>query len=310
MTAQRTTVELLIHEGAALLEQAGVWFGHGSDNAWDEAAELVFYAVGLRHDQAPAAYAFVPSDAQRERARALLQRRMQERLPAAYLTQRMWFAGHELYVDERVLVPRSPLAELIEARFAPWIAAERLDTVLDIGTGSGCIAIATALALPQVRVDAADICEGALAVARLNVERYALTQRVRVVRSDVFSALQQQRYDLIVSNPPYVGAVELAGLPTEYAHEPRLGLDGGEQGLDIVLRILAQAHAHLTAGGVLIVEVGNSEELLQQRLPEVPFTWLEFERGGGGVFLLTAAELAVCAPILRAAAMTPAPQSS
>jgi ribosomal protein L3 glutamine methyltransferase len=299
MTANHITVEHLIRNGAALLERAAVWFGHGSDNAWDEAAELVFYAMGLRHEQAPTAYSHVPTDEQRARAEALLQRRVDERLPAAYLTQRMWFAGHELYVDERVLVPRSPLAELIEAGFAPWLAAEGLHRVLDIGTGSGCIAIAAALALPHARVDAADLSEAALTVARLNVERHGLAERVRLIRSDLFSALSGTRYDLVISNPPYVGAAELDGLPREYVHEPRIGLYGGEQGLDIVLRILAAAPTHLTGDGALIVEVGNSEELLQELLPEVPFTWLEFERGGGGVFLLTAQELAACAPSLH-----------
>jgi ribosomal protein L3 glutamine methyltransferase len=299
MAANRITVEQLIRNGAALLERADVWFGHGSDNAWDEAAELVFYALGLRHDEAPAAYSFAPTSEQCVRAEALLRRRVYERLPAAYLTQRMWFAGHELYVDERVLVPRSPLAELIESEFAPWLAAEQLHDVLDIGTGSGCIAIAAALALPHARLDATDVSEAALAVARLNVKLHGLTERVRLVCSDVFDALTDACYDLIISNPPYVGAVELAGLPREYAYEPRIGLDGGEHGLDIVLRILAQAHAHLRPAGALIVEVGNSEHLLQELLPEVPFTWLEFEHGGGGVFLLTAQELADCAPFLQ-----------
>ena len=299
MAANNSTVEDLIREAAGLLEQAQVWFGHGSDNAWDEAAELVFYALGLRHEQAPAAYSFVPTSEQCARAEALLRRRVYERLPAAYLSQRMWFAGHELYVDERVLVPRSPLAELIESAFAPWLVAEQLHDVLDIGTGSGCIAIAAALALPHARVDATDISEAALAVARLNVKLHGLAERVRLVCSDVFSALTDSYYDLIISNPPYVGAVELAGLPREYGYEPRIGLAGGEHGLDIVLRILAEAHAQLRPGGALIVEVGNSEDLLQELLPEVPFTWLEFERGGGGVFLLTAQELADCAPFLQ-----------
>jgi ribosomal protein L3 glutamine methyltransferase len=298
MAAHSITVEHLIRAGAALLEDAEVWFGHGSDNAWDEAAELVFYALGLHHQQAPGAYAVVPTVEQRACVETLLQRRVQERVPAAYLTHRMWFAGHELYVDERVLVPRSPLAELIEAQFAPWLAADQVHAVLDIGTGSGCIAIATALALPHARVDAADVSEAALTVARLNIERHGLGTRVRAIHSDVFSALGTARYDLIISNPPYVGARELASLPSEYGHEPRIGLAAGEHGLDIVLRILAQARTHLTPQGVLIVEVGNSEAPLQEALPRVPFTWLEFERGGGGVFLLTAEELAGCAPLL------------
>lgn len=290
MAAQRT-VEQLIRHGAALLERADVWFGHGSDNAWDEAAELVFFAAGLRHEDAAQVYQTIPTAEQQARAEALLERRVRERLPAAYLTQRMWFAGHEFHVDERVLVPRSPLGELIEARFAPWAQAEHIQRVLDIGTGSGCIAIATALALPHASIDAADVSEAALAVTRINCERHGVTERVRAVQSDVFTGLAGCVYDLILSNPPYVGAVELATLPTEYGHEPRLGLYGGENGLDIVLRILSQARSHLSAQGLLIVEVGNSEDALMEALPRVPFTWLEFERGGGGVFLLTAAEL-------------------
>ncbi len=305
VAANKISIEQLIREGAALLERAGVWFGHGSDNAWDEAAELVFYAAGLRHEDAPAAYAVTPTPQQQARAEALLQRRVRERVPAAYLTQRMWFAGHEFHVDERVLVPRSPLAELIEARFAPWIDAEQISSALDIGTGSGCIAIATALALPGARVDAADISDAALAVARSNIDRHGVGARVRAVASDVFSALTGTRYDLIISNPPYVGASELAGLPGEYGHEPRLGLYGGESGLEIVLRILAQAHSHLTPRGLLVVEVGNSEEALLEALPRVPFTWLEFERGGGGVFMLTARELADCHAMLPPAQTHP-----
>jgi ribosomal protein L3 glutamine methyltransferase len=290
MTAD-STVEQLIREGAALLERSGVWFGHGSDNAWDEAAELVFYAVELRHQDAPAAYQISPTTEQRVRAEALLQRRVAERVPAAYLTQRMWFAGHEFHVDARVLVPRSPLAEVIEADFAPWIEAQQINDVLDIGTGSGCIAIAAALALPQAQVDATDVSEAALEVARINIERHRVAARVRAIQSDVFSALAGRRYDVIISNPPYVGAVELAALPGEYTHEPHVGLSGGAEGLDIVRRILAQAGAHLAPHGVLIVEVGNSEDALVEAFPRVPFTWLEFERGGGGVFVLTAAEL-------------------
>ena len=298
-TPNRTTVEQLIREAAALLERSGVWFGHGSDNAWDEAAELVFYAAELRHEDAPAAYRISPTLEQCARAQALLQQRVRERVPAAYLTQRIWFAGHEFHVDPRVLVPRSPLAELIQARFAPWIEAEQIRSVLDIGTGSACIAIATALALPQAQVDAADISEPALAVARINIERHGVGKRVHAIQSDVFNALTGRCYDVIISNPPYVGAAELGALPSEYGHEPRVGLFGGAAGLDIVKRILSRAHAHLASHGLLIVEVGNSEQALLEAFPRVPFTWLEFERGGGGVFLLTAGELRASQPMLE-----------
>lgn len=285
------TVEQLIQQGAQAFEHAELWFGHGSDNALDEAAELVFFGAGLRHEDAEQAYAREVDAPARQRIEQLFERRIRERVPAAYLTHRMWFVGHEFFVDERVLVPRSPIAELIEARFEPWIDADRVRRVLDIGTGSGCIAIASALAFPEARVDAADISPDALAVTQINIERHSVGERVRAVRSDVFSGLTDERYDVIVSNPPYVGDEELAALPVEYSREPNLGLHGGRDGLDIVRRILREARQHLTAGGVLIVEVGNSEDALVEAYPEAPFIWLEFERGGGGVFVLTAEQL-------------------
>ena len=294
MTSNATpplTVRELIQEGARSFQGADLWFGHGSDNAVDEAAELVFFGARLRHEDAGKIYDDVLPSEQVKSIRELFDRRIRERLPAAYLTHRMWFAGHEFYIDERVLVPRSPIAEIIEAQFAPWIDALRVRRVLDIGTGSGCIAIAAALALPQANVDAADLSEDALAVTRINIERHGVSSRVRAIRSDVFSSLVNQRYDVIVSNPPYVGDEELASLPAEYGREPRLGLHGGSDGLDIVRRILREAPEHLEPNGILIVEVGNSEDALVAAFPRAPFTWLEFERGGGGVFVLTAEQL-------------------
>lgn len=280
-----------IRYGAERFAAADLWFGHGSDNAVDEAAELVLFGAGLRHEDAPAIYRQPLDAAQRQAVLQLIDRRIRERVPAAYLTHRMWFAGLEFYVDERVLVPRSPLAEVIEARYAPWTAPERIRNVLDIGTGSGCIAIASAIALPEVKVDAADISAAALAVASINIERHVLGSRVRTVQSDVFDGLGNARYDVIVSNPPYVGAAEMQTLPEEYYREPALGLRGGQDGLDIVRRILSQAERHLLPGGLLVVEVGNSEDALIAAFPRVPFTWLEFARGGGGVFALTAEQL-------------------
>jgi ribosomal protein L3 glutamine methyltransferase len=285
------TVAQLIREGARQFEAARLWFGHGSDNAFDEAAELVLFGSGLRHEDAPAVYDVRLNEQQRQAVLSLFERRIRERTPAAYLTHRMWFTGLEFYVDERVLVPRSPIAELIEARFQPWIEIERVASILDIGTGSGCIAIASAVALPHATVDAADISQDALAVTRTNIERHGVNARVRAVQSDVFSGLAGRKYDVIVTNPPYVGAEEMAGLPEEYAREPALGLRGGNDGLDIVRRILAGALEHLNVGGILIVEVGNSEAALVDAFPQAPFVWLEFARGGGGVFLLTHEQL-------------------
>jgi ribosomal protein L3 glutamine methyltransferase len=286
------TVAQCIEQGARQFEAADVYFGHGTDNAVDEAAEIVFFAAGLRHEDAASVYDEVLTTAQRERAEGLFERRIRERVPAAYLTNRMWFAGHEFYVDDRVLVPRSPIAELIEARFAPWIEPGRVRAILDIGTGSGCIAIAAALAFPAAHVDAADISEDALEVTRINIERHAVTDRVRAVQSDVYSNLVGRRYDIIVTNPPYVGREELEALPLEYRREPELGLFGGDDGLDIMRNILAGAAQHLEEGGILIGEVGNTEIALEEAFPDVPFIWLEFERGGGGVFVLSKDELA------------------
>lgn len=271
---------------------ANIYYGHGTDNAWDEALYLALNALHLPPDVNPAVIEARLTQHERQAIVNLIQRRVTERIPAAYLTQQAWFAGLPFYIDQRVLVPRSPLAELIEKRFAPWISEEQpLQRILDIGTGSGCIAIACAVAIPEAKVDAADISKEALAVAEINVKRHQLEDRVRLIQSDVFSALPGQIYDLITSNPPYVGTEELSQLPREYQHEPKLGLAAGESGLDIVQRILRDAHKHLTPEGLLIVEVGNSETALVECFPNVPFTWLEFERGGGGVFMLTAEQL-------------------
>ena len=268
-----------------------MYFGHGTDNALDEAAWLVSHAVGLPPTFSDSQLEQELSAEQQSAVEKLLERRVKERVPAAYLTHETWFAGHRFYVDERVLVPRSPLAELILDEFQPWLDATRLTRVLDLCTGSGCIAIATALALPQVQVDATDVSPDALEVARRNVADYGLAQRVALIESDLFDALQGRRYDLIVSNPPYVDAEDMATLPEEYRREPQLGLAAGPEGLNLVIPMLQQAPEHLTPEGVMIVEVGNSAEALQARFPTVPFTWLEFSYGGEGVFLLEAPQL-------------------
>ena len=281
----------LIARAARRLRRAGVHFGHGTDNAWDEAAALVLHGAGLPQQGAAASYRRRPGRAARQRIARLLERRIDERIPAPYLTGVTWFAGARIAVDARVLIPRSPLAEVIERRFAPWLEARRVRRVLDVGTGSGCIAIACAKALPRARVDAVDISPAALEVARANVRAHRLSARVRLLRSDYFRALGRATYDIIVANPPYVGARELAGLPPEYRHEPRIALASGRDGLDAVRVLLKQARRHLRARGVLIVEVGNSERAVRRAFGALPFVWLQFERGGGGVFLLTREQL-------------------
>ena len=273
------------------LAQAGLAFGHGTANARDDAAALVFHALRLRHDSAPRSYRLAVPDAGRRRVVALLRRRIDERIPSAYLTGVTWFAGHEFKVTPDVLVPRSPIAELCLNSFEPWIDATRVSNVLDIGTGSGCIAIAAAHALPAARVDATDVSAPALALARRNVRRHRLGRRIRVLRSDVYGALHGRRYDIIVSNPPYVPATELRRLPPEYHREPRLGLYASRSGIAIIARILAGARRHLEPQGILVVETGDTEHAVRRRWPSLPFTWLEFEHGGGGVFLLNASQL-------------------
>jgi ribosomal protein L3 glutamine methyltransferase len=276
---------------ARTLENAPVYFGHGTDNARDEAAEIVFFAAGLSHDLGAGAYPKKLNVRAGARIGKLLGRRIAERLPLAYLTHRAFFAGLELYVDERVLVPRSPIAELILGRFAPWVAARRVGRILDVGTGSGAIAAACAVAFPKARVDAVDVSAAALQVARRNVRRLGLDKRVTLLRSDHFDAVDGRRYDIIVSNPPYVGRAEFARLPREYRHEPELGLASGADGLDSVRAILAEARRHLNSDGILVVEVGNTEGALLRTFPRLPFIWPKIAMGGGGVFLLRARDL-------------------
>lgn len=285
------TVRALIQRGARRLDRAGVFFGHGTDNAWDDAAALVWHALRLPDKVTPRTYERKVSAAGQAKVEALIERRIRERIPAVYLTGQTWFAGMPFNVDPRVLIPRSPIAELIEQQFVPWIDPARVKDILDIGTGSGCIAIACAAAFPKAKVDGADISAEALEVAATNVRRHKLGRRVRLVKSNHFSELGGRTYDIIVSNPPYVGAREMRSLPPEYRHEPSLALAAGRSGLDSVRVILSEAGRHLRPGGVLIVEVGNTETALRRAFPKLPFTWLHFERGGGGVFLLTAEQL-------------------
>ncbi|WP_204352999.1 50S ribosomal protein L3 N(5)-glutamine methyltransferase [Salinicola peritrichatus] len=266
-------------------------FGHGTESAWDEAVALVLGALHLPWDVDPAVLDARLLGIERRRIVALVRSRIETRRPLPYLLGEAFFAGFPFEVDERVLIPRSPIAELIEQGFSAWFDELPPARVLDLCTGSGCIGIATALYLPTCEVDLVDISVEALEVAKANIVRHDVGRRVRAVASDLFAGVAGQRYDLIVSNPPYVDARDLAAMPAEFRHEPDLALGAGRDGLDIVRRILREARAYLNDGGVLIVEVGNSQRHLEAAFPAVPFLWLEFERGGEGVFALSAEDL-------------------
>jgi len=273
------------------LARAHLHFGHGTDNATDEAAALLWHVCGLSRQLSARALNRRLRASERQQLELLVKRRVQERVPVAYLTGYTWFAGLKFHVDARVLIPRSPIAELIERRFEPWIDARRVKRIVDIGTGSGCIAVACARAFPKAHVDAVDIDPAALAVAERNIRGHRLRRRVLAVLSDHFAALHGRAYDIIVTNPPYVGRREMAGLPAEYRHEPRHALAAGSAGLDSVRVILGEAARYLRAGGILILEVGNTERAVRRHYPHWPFTWLQFARGGGGVLMLTREQL-------------------
>ena len=288
-----TTVGDYIKGVADRFVKAHLEYGHGTSNARDEAAWLVFAKLGLSHDSADAGYAKVLSPEDRSALESLVVERIETRVPVAYLVNEAWFAGLRFYVDERVLVPRSPFAELINTKFEPWLPAGKVERILDLGTGSACIAIALAYAFPEALVDAVDISKDALAVAAINLERHKLTDKLRLFEGSFFSPLvtMNDRYDLIVSNPPYVDKDDMAALPDEFRHEPELGLASGDDGLDSVTAILHDASQFLADDGVLFVEVGNSQSALMQKYPTVDFVWLEFEFGGDGVFMLTRDQL-------------------
>jgi len=292
MTEQpHITPRQLIDWASKEFEASNLYYGHGTDNAYDEAVFMVLRSLDIPFDVADKLLN-QPLDASAiDKVVALINERIRTRKPAAYLLNEAWFAGLPFFVNEHVLVPRSPFAELIAEQFSPWCDADNVKSILDIGTGSGCIAIASALAFPDAKVDAVDISADALAVARRNIERHELQQRVTLFQSDLFDEIKDRQYDLIIANPPYVDDEEMAALPAEYQHEPLLGLHAGPDGLDIVKRILESAADHLTERGVIAVEVGNSQHALSEQYPDVPFLWLEFEHGGEGVFLLTREEL-------------------
>lgn len=289
---QLHTVGDFVRFATSEFNRADLWFGHGNANAWDEAIVLVTYTLALPSELTPHVMDCRLLDEEKEQVLAVISRRIVEEIPAAYIINQAYFAKLPFYVDERVLVPRSPIAEYIERRFAPLIAEEKpVNRILDLCTGSGCIAIACAYYFPEAEVDALDLSTDALNVAQLNIENHGMIEQVIPIQSDVFSGVQGEKYDLIVTNPPYVDLEDVASLPAEFQHEPEMGLGCGNDGLDIVRRILAEAASHLNDDGVLVCEVGNSQIHVEATYPEVPFNWLPFERGGHGVFVLTKAEL-------------------
>lgn len=286
------TVAEALHWALKAFTAAGLCYGHGTDNAWDDAVALTLPVLGLPVDANKHVLQHCLSFAESKQLQRLYRRRIEERIPVPYLTQQAWFCGLLFYIDERVIIPRSPLAELIVQQFLPWIAPDRVRRILDLCTGSGCIAIACANAFPDAKVDALEFSTDAIAVAKINVTQHQLENRVRVLQSDVFATLTDERYDIIVSNPPYIDAQDFATMPTEFQHEPKLALAAGKDGLDIVRKILGQATNYLTENGILVVEVGNNAVAVEAAFVHLPFTWLAFANGGDGVFLLTQSELA------------------
>jgi len=267
--------------------EANLWYGHGTDNAWDEAVQLVLFVMQLPAGSGDDVLPLRVSDEQYAQIKQLVTRRVDSREPLPYITHEAWFAGMPFYVDRRVLIPRSPFGELIENQFAPWVNPDQVLRILEIGTGSGCMAIAAAHHFPAAQVDAVDVSREALDVAKINVEKYQLQDRVHLIESDCFESVPKQSYDIIMSNPPYVSAAEMETLPKEYQHEPSLALEAPEEGLAIVENMLSHYADYLSPNGILVVEVGNSADLLAKKHPDIPFIWLELERGGHGVFVLS-----------------------
>lgn len=284
------TIRDYLRWATSQFNKAELVYGHGTDNAWDDAYQLISYGLSLPIDNTNILDARLTKE-ERQHILQLINERVETRKPVPYITHRAWFAGLDFYVDERVLVPRSPIAELIQQYFEPWLT-QTPHRILDLCTGSGCIAIACAIAFSDAIVDAVDYDKNALDVAKINVAQYGLESRVNLIHSDLFTELNNTKYDVIVTNPPYVSLEEISSLPKEFHHEPKIGLYGfGDDGLDIVQKILQNATKHLNPQGILICEVGMSEPQLIERYPDAPFTWIEFQEGGQGVFILTAEQL-------------------
>ena len=291
-TESLITVRDWLRFAVSRFNEAQLFFGHGSDNAFDEAAYLILHTLHLPLDRLDPFLDASLTHGESEEIQAVIERRVRERIPAAYLTHEAWLGEHRFYVDERVIVPRSFIAELLNEQLSPWVEdPDEVTRALDLCTGSGCLAILAALAFPNAEVDAVDLSKDALEVAARNVADYDLADRVTLVESDLFAALRGRSYDLIISNPPYVNAESVAALPPEYQAEPALALGSGEDGLDATRRILAQAKAHLNPGGVLVVEIGHNRDALEAAFPALPFTWLDTSAGDQFVFMLRREDL-------------------
>ncbi|VFP82791.1 50S ribosomal protein L3 N(5)-glutamine methyltransferase [Candidatus Erwinia haradaeae] len=287
------TINDMLRWAVSYFASSNVCYGHGSDNHWDESIQLILPTLYLPWDCPESLYTARLTYSERQRIVKRVDRRVRERIPVAYLTNKSWFCGYELYVDERVLVPRSPIGELISHKFSGILKSEP-KYILDMCTGSGCIAIACALAFPQAEIDAVDISSAALEVSNKNIYAYGLQKRIQSIHSDLFRELPHKQYDLIVTNPPYVSDEDINALPNEYHHEPRVGLYGGQDGLTITLRILSQATQYLSEDGVLICEVGGSMDNLIKKCPQMPFTWLQLDQGGEGVFVMSRKQIMEC----------------
>lgn len=296
-----STLGDMLRWGATLFNQGGVFYGHGNENAWDEAVAIALHVLALPIDSK---YSILTCRLLRRERLAIAQSfavRINERVPTAYITNNAWFSGLQFYVDERVLVPRSPIAQMISVNFEPWLKGHAVHRALDLCTGSGCIAIAIANQFVEAEVDAVDISHDALDVANINIFEHAMEERVIPIQSDLMNEVLREKYDLIVSNPPYVDQEDMDSLPQEFIHEPELGLAAGYDGLDLVKRILVDALDCLNEGGVLVVEVGNSQIHMEQQFPNVAFDWVEFDHGGHGVFVLTKEQLATHQELFKAA---------
>lgn len=292
VTEELFTIRDWLRFTVSRFEEAGIFFGHGTDNAYDEAVWLVMGALHLPLDTLDNFLDATITESERRHLAHLIERRITERVPTAYLLREAWLRGYKFYVDERVIVPRSFIAELLDDGLSPWIEfPEMVESVADICTGSGCLGILLADTFPNAEVDVIDISSDAIAVCNINIANYGLQDRVHAVQSDMFKDLQGRSYDLIISNPPYVDAPSMAQLPQEYRTEPQIALGSGEAGLDHTRTLLREAANHLNDGGILVVEIGHNRDALLEAYPYLPFTWLEVESGNQFVFLLTKEQL-------------------